>query len=42
LFSGGRDMVEPGLVPVMAWRPSDGRPGGSNAAYYWAGFARKP
>lgn len=33
-------MVEPGLVPVLAWRP-DEPPKDLNAAYYWAGVARK-
>jgi hypothetical protein len=33
--------VEPGLVPVLAWRP-DKPPEDLNAAYYWAGVARKP
>jgi hypothetical protein len=38
---GDWPMVEPGLVPVLAWRP-DEPPKDPNAAYYWAGLARKP
>ncbi len=41
-FFDGWELIEPGLVPVMAWRPSDGVPADPNAAYYWAGVARKP
>lgn len=40
-FFGDWELVEPGLVPVMAWRPEDGPPGDPRAAYYWAGVARK-
>ncbi|MDR7274638.1 SAM-dependent methyltransferase [Catenuloplanes atrovinosus] len=36
----GWEMVEPGLVPVMAWHPPV-PPEDPNAAYYWAGVARK-
>ncbi|HEX8347697.1 MAG TPA: SAM-dependent methyltransferase [Actinoplanes sp.] len=40
-FFGDWEMLEPGLVPVSAWRPDKpvDRP---EAAYYWAGVARKP
>ncbi|HEX5598360.1 MAG TPA: SAM-dependent methyltransferase [Micromonosporaceae bacterium] len=41
-FFGDWEMVEPGLVPVMAWRPDGEPPADPNAAYYWAGVARKP
>lgn len=34
-------MVDPGLVPVLAWRPDDA-PDDPKAAYYWAGVAAKP
>ncbi|MFC7547846.1 SAM-dependent methyltransferase [Plantactinospora sp. GCM10030261] len=37
----GWDLVEPGLVPVMAWQPET-PPSDPTAAYYWAGLARKP
>lgn len=40
-FFGDWEMVEPGLVPVMAWRPEK-PPDDPEAAYYWAGIARKP
>lgn len=50
LFTG-MDLVDPGIVPVMAWRPEapDGdaarlHPGTEpdpESAYYWAGMARK-
>jgi hypothetical protein len=40
LFSG-LELVEPGVVPVLAWRP-DGPAAEPRAAYYWAGIARKP
>ncbi|MGS2616069.1 SAM-dependent methyltransferase [Micromonospora sp. LZ34] len=41
-FFDGWDLIEPGIVPVMAWRPDDGAPDDPQAAYYWAGVARKP
>ncbi|MFI6079085.1 SAM-dependent methyltransferase [Actinoplanes sp. NPDC051343] len=40
-FFGDWDLLEPGLVPVSAWRP-DEPVGEPRAAYYWAGVARKP
>ena len=41
-FFGDWELIEPGLVPVMAWRPEGMPPADPNAAYYWAGIARKP
>jgi hypothetical protein len=41
-FFGDWELVEPGVVPVMAWRPDGEPPADPNAAYYWAGVARKP
>ncbi|MFI7604652.1 SAM-dependent methyltransferase [Micromonospora sp. NPDC049366] len=41
-FFAGWDLVDPGVVPVMAWRPEHGAPEDPHAAYYWAGLARKP
>ncbi|MEU7906388.1 SAM-dependent methyltransferase [Actinoplanes sp. NPDC049118] len=38
---GDWDLSEPGLVPVLAWRP-DAQPDHPEAAYYWTGVARKP
>jgi hypothetical protein len=40
-FFGDWDMLAPGLVPVSAWRP-DAPVKRPEAAYYWAGVARKP
>ncbi|WP_233512277.1 SAM-dependent methyltransferase [Micromonospora deserti] len=41
-FFDGWELIEPGIVPVMAWRPDAGAPDDPQAAYYWAGVARKP
>jgi hypothetical protein len=41
-FFDGWELVEPGLVPVMAWRPEGEPPADPESAYYWAGVARKP
>jgi hypothetical protein len=41
-FFRGWEIIEPGVVPVMAWRPEEAPPADPNAAYYWAGVARKP
>jgi hypothetical protein len=41
-FFADWEMVEPGVVPVMGWRPDGEPPADPNAAYYWAGLARKP
>jgi hypothetical protein len=38
---GDWELQEPGLVPVSSWRP-DGPVENPEAAYYWAGVARKP
>jgi S-adenosyl methyltransferase len=40
-FFAGLDVVDPGVVPVLAWRP-DELLDDTNAAWYWAGVARKP
>ncbi len=40
-FFGDWEMLDPGLVPVSAWRP-DEPVEDPRAAYYWAGVARKP
>ncbi|GAA0794511.1 SAM-dependent methyltransferase [Spirilliplanes yamanashiensis] len=39
---GDWEMLDPGLVPVMAWRPDGEPPANPESAYYWAGVARKP
>ncbi|HYT10109.1 MAG TPA: SAM-dependent methyltransferase, partial [Mycobacteriales bacterium] len=41
-FFDGWELIEPGVVPVMAWRPDGSPPADPTAAYYWAGVARKP
>ena len=40
-FFGGLDVVDPGVTPVLSWRP-DEPPDDPGSAYYWAGVARKP
>jgi S-adenosyl methyltransferase len=40
-FFGDWELLEPGLVPVSAWRP-DEPVADPKAAYYWSGVARKP
>lgn len=41
-FFGDWELIEPGLVPVMAWRPEGGPPADPHGSYYWSGVARKP
>jgi S-adenosyl methyltransferase len=42
-FLDGLRVVEPGVVPVLSWRPDpqDTPPVDPRSAYYWAGVARK-
>jgi len=40
-FFGDWELITPGLVPVLSWRP-EGSPKDPESAYYWAGVARKP
>jgi hypothetical protein len=40
-FFGDWEMLKPGLCPVSVWRPDD-PVDDPEAAYYWAGVARKP
>jgi hypothetical protein len=40
-FFGDWELVEPGVVPVMGWRPEGEAPPDPTAAYYWSGLARK-
>jgi hypothetical protein len=40
-FFSGLELVEPGVTPVLSWRP-DEPAADPTAAYYWAGIARKP
>ena len=40
-FFSGLEMVDPGVTPVLSWRPEE-PPADPTVAYYWAGIARKP
>ena len=40
-FFADWELLDPGLVPVMAWRPDGPPPPDPQVAYYWAGVARK-
>ena len=40
-FFDGLEMVEPGLVPVQAWRPGSAAEAAAPSAL-WGGVARKP
>jgi hypothetical protein len=40
-FFSGMDVIDPGVTPVLSWRP-DEPPADPHSAYYWAGIARKP
>ncbi|MGF7237037.1 MAG: SAM-dependent methyltransferase [Frankia sp.] len=41
-FFDGWELIEPGVVPVMAWHPDGEPPADPYATYYWGGVARKP
>ncbi len=41
-FFTGLELVEPGVVPVLAWRPDAGSQVDPLSAYYYAGVGRKP
>ena len=41
-FFTGLDLVDPGVVPVLAWRPDGGPPEDPRAAYIYAAVGRKP
>jgi SAM-dependent methyltransferase len=41
-FFAGLELVEPGLVPLAAWRPDLGAELGPHAVYAYGGVARKP
>jgi hypothetical protein len=41
-FFDGLDLVDPGVVPVLAWRPDGGAPENPRAAYIYAALGRKP
>jgi hypothetical protein len=40
-FFSDLEVVDPGVVPVLSWRPEE-PPADPQLAYYWAGIARKP
>lgn len=40
-FLGDWEPVEPGVVPVMSWRPEGEPPADPEATWYWAGVARR-
>jgi hypothetical protein len=40
-FFGDYAMAEPGLVPILSWRPDSAPPKNPHAAYYWAGVGRR-
>jgi SAM-dependent methyltransferase len=39
-FVAGYQLVDPGLVPVLAWRPDSSTPQDPHTAYYWVAVAR--
>jgi len=41
-FFSGLDLVDPGVVPLLAWRPDGGAPEDSRAASVYAAIGRKP
>jgi hypothetical protein len=41
-FFEGLEMLDPGLVPVPAWRPDADDGVDPRSVYYWAGVGRKP
>lgn len=42
-FSNGLELVEPGVVPILGWRPDPGAEDVDvNSVYGWASVARKP
>jgi hypothetical protein len=41
-FFDGWELIEPGVVPLVTWHPVGDSPADPNAAYLWAGVARKP
>ena len=41
-FFDGLDLVDPGVVPILAWHPEGAPPGDPRAAYYDGAVGRKP
>jgi S-adenosyl methyltransferase len=41
-FFTGLDLVDPGVVPILAWHPDGAAPADPRAAYYYGAMGRKP
>ncbi|MFN0284106.1 MAG: SAM-dependent methyltransferase [Kineosporiaceae bacterium] len=42
-FFAGTQLIEPGVVPILGWRPDEGSEGVDvNSVFGWAGVGRKP
>jgi hypothetical protein len=41
-FFDGLELVDPGVVPILAWRPDGAPPDDPRAAYYYGAVGRKP
>jgi hypothetical protein len=41
-FLDGLELVEPGVVPILAWHPEGAPPDDPRAAYYYGAMGRKP
>jgi hypothetical protein len=41
-FFDGLDLVDPGVVPILAWRPEGAPPHDPRTAYYYGAVGRKP
>ena len=41
-FFDGLDLVDPGVVPVLAWHPEGAPPADPHVAYYYGAMGRKP
>jgi len=41
-FFAGLDLVDPGVVPILTWRPDGGVPADPLAAHSYAAMGRKP
>jgi hypothetical protein len=41
-FFDGLELVDPGVVPILAWHPEGAAPDDPRAAYYYGAVGRKP
>jgi hypothetical protein len=41
-FFAGLELVDPGIVPVLAWHPDGAAPADPRAVYYYGAMGRKP